>query len=1028
MRSPIGPPTPFGIEDYEPLLEEAGGAADTQAGSHPFQFTTTLNLKAVLAFDSDIPPAGEEAATPAALAKEVVVKLPPGLIGNPTAYPRCSLAQFDLSVGEGNACPSDTALGVAVVTFQEPRTSSSTYGLQTRALPIFNLEPNPGEPARFGFAPVHVPTFLDTSVRTGEDYGVTVHVDNIPQSIGFLSNTVTFWGVPGSPLHGNARGIGCLDTSEGQEDPAPCEPEGSSESPPFLTTPTSCPGEPLHNTAEASAWEQPGSPLVRSEPDPTEPMSRMGGCGILQFHGEVSAQPDDTTASTPSGLKVNVRVPQEGQTAPGAQAQSNIKNITVTLPAGVTLNPSAADGLQACSGNTGSPLNGEMGVPGDQIGFKGEEEFASEPGVKQLGFTPRMPGSKAAIEAGELTPLAPGNDFCPEAAKIANVKITTPLLPESLKGAVYLASPQNFKIFPPENPFATHVAMYLVAEDPEAGTLVKLPGKVELGGEPGSGAGLAPGQIRSTFADSPQLPFEDAEITFFGGERAPLSTPAHCGVYTTTATFEPWDNTSAHHEVLSSESRFSITSGPNGGPCPGPSLPFSPSLSSETTNINAGSFTPLSTTLSRPTGDQSIQSVTLHYPAGLSGLLSGVELCPEPQANAGTCGPNSQIGETIVSVGVGAEPFTVTGGKVYITGPYDGAPFGLSIVNPAKAGPFDLQEGRPVIVRAKVEIDPYTAALTITTDTSGEHAIPTMIEGFALQIEHVNVLVNRPGFTFNPTSCNPAKVTGKIESAEGASSAVEVPFQVTNCAMLKFTPKFTVSTSGKTSKADGASLTAKLSEPNEPRGSQSNIVKVKVELPLQLPSRLTTLQKACLASVFEANPAACPSASKIGYAKVITPLLPVPLEGPAIFVSHGNEAFPSLTIVLQGYGVTVDLVGSTYISPQGITSTTYKAVPDAPFNTFELTLPEGPYSALAANGDLCKPTKTVTVKKRVEIKVHGRAKTVTRKVKQTEPASLIMPSEFVAQRGGEIFKQNTKIAVTACPKATKASHRKGKKK
>jgi hypothetical protein len=258
----------------------------------------------------------------------------------------------------------------------------------------------------------------------------------------------------------------------------------------------------------------------------------------------------------------------------------------------------------------------------------------------------------------------------------------------------------------------------------------------------------------------------------------------------------------------------------------------------------------------------------------------------------------------------------------------------LSIVNPAKAGPFDLEEGRPVVVRAKIEINPTTAALTVTTNTASQgHAIPTILDGIPLQIKHIDVNITRPGFTINPTNCSKAEVTGTVQSAEGATSPVSIPFQVGECRSLAFAPKFTVSTSGKTSKAHGASLTAKLSYPAAAQGTQANITRVKVDLPKQLPSRLTTLQKACTDKQFEANPAACPAASKIGYAVVHTPLLPVPLEGPAIFVSHGGEAFPSLTLVLQGDNVTIDLVGTTYISHAGITSTTYKTVPDQPFSS-----------------------------------------------------------------------------------------------
>ena len=264
------------------------------------------------------------------------------------------------------------------------------------------------------------------------------------------------------------------------------------------------------------------------------------------------------------------------------------------------------------------------------------------------------------------------------------------------------------------------------------------------------------------------------------------------------------------------------------------------------------------------------------------------------------------------------------------------------------------------------------------------------------------VTIDRSGFTLNPTDCNPTAITGTLTSTEGASAALNVPFQVTNCGTLAFAPKFAASTSGKTSKADGASLTARLSYPVAPQGSQANIARVMVDLPKQLPSRPTTLQKACTNAQFEADPAGCPAASFIGHATVTTPLLPVPLTGPAIFVSHGGEAFPSLVMVLQGYGVTVDLVGTTFISKAGITSSTFRAIPDVPIGGFELKLPQGRFSALGANKDLC------TVK-----------------------GGLKMPTVFTAQNG-LVIKQSTKMSVTGCPKAkakakVKKAH-KGKKK
>ena len=669
--------------------------------------------------------------------------------------------------------------------------------------------------------------------------------------------------------------------------------------------------------------------------------------------------PDGTEASKPTGLNVDVHVPQEESLNPNGLAESEPRNITVALPQGVAVNPAGGDGLQACSEGL--------------VGFTGLSE-ALFPGSRTALFTERLP-----------VPLQPGVNFCPDASKVATARIKTPILPNPVEGAVYLAT-QN------ENPFGSLLAMYIVAEDPVSGVLVKLTGQVHLG---------ETGQLVTTFENSPQAPFEDAELHFFGGERAPLATPARCGPYTTNALFTPW-SAEPGEPPRQSSSTFNITSGPNGRPCPGASLPFSPSLTGGTTNINAGSFSPLTTTIGREDGQQDMRSVQLHMPLGLSGLLSGVKLCPEAQANEGTCGPESLIGETTVSAGVGNDPVSVKGGRVYITEKYQGAPFGLSIVNPVKAGPFDLEHdtsnpnNQPVcdcvVVRAKIEVDLHTAALTITTDEQGPHAIPNLIDGIPVQIQRVNVTINRPGFTFNPTNCNRFSLTGTIASYEGATLPVSVPFQAANCAVLKFAPKFAVSTSGRTSKARGASLSVKLTYPKAPFGSQANIAKVKVNLPKQLPSRLTTLQKACVAATFEANPASCPAASIVGHAKAITPLLPVPLEGPAYFVSHGGEAFPSLIMRLQGYGVTFDLVGSTFISKAGITSSTFKTVPDVPVGSFELTLPQGKFSALAANGNLCK-------------------------------SKLTMPTAFVAQNG-TTKHQNTKIHVTNCPKHHKKHHHK----
>jgi hypothetical protein len=927
-----GEPVGFGVEEYELAPEEEHGRIDRQAGSHPFQLTTTLALNKLVEADQSgqrLP--GGVLPKPVALTKDLRFQLPPGLIGNPTPFPTCTTGQF-LTIPPGaqeNECPVSTVVGVARYTYNEP----FHVGLRTIATPLFSLEPAYGEPARFGFFTTVGPVFLDTGVRTGADYGVTVTVSNLTQIVGFLKSEVTFWGVPGDARHDAQRGYGCILAAR-REAGAPCRPLEAHRPPPFLSLPTSCPGTPLESNVEVDSWLEQGS--FRSFG--SEPMETLVGCNRLPFEPSINVTPDGTAASTPTGLTVDEHIPQESTIVANGLAESAVKGLSVTLPQGVVLNPSAADGLQSCS----------------------EAQIALQ--------------SAAASS-------------CPDAAKVATVTIKTPLLPEPLKGAAYLASPQNFAGPLPENPFQALVAMYIYAEDPVTGVRVKAAGRVEP--NPVTGQLIAHFEQDPLFAGGPEgaqflpeLAAEDIELHFFGGDRAPLGTPARCGAYTTAGTFTPWSG----NPVAESSSTFDITTGPNGTPCPGAALPFTPSLTAGTTNIQAGAFSTLTTTITRPDGDQQIQSVQLHFPAGVSGVLAGVKLCGEAEANAGTCGAESQIGETIVSVGLGGDPFSVTGGKAYITGPYHGAPFGLSIVNPAVAGPFNLGK---VVVRGKLELDPHTAALTFTSNSEAEgYAIPHILDGIPLQIQHVNVTISRPGFTFNPTDCNPQVITGNIASVEGATARVQEHFQVTNCAILKFAPKFSVSTNGRTSRLKGASLTAKLSYPNAPQGTQVNLTRVKVDLPKQLPSRLTTLQKACTNAQFELNPANCPKESKIGFAKVRTPLLPVPLEGPAIFVSHGGEAFPSLTMVLQGYGVTVDLVGTTFISKKGITSSTFKTVPDVPFNAFTLTLPQGKFSALAANGKLCG-------------------------------SKLAMPTEFLAQNGAKINKV-TKVSVTGCSKTKKA--------
>jgi hypothetical protein len=915
-------PTKFGAQEYSFIPENVGGVPDTQAGSHPFQVTTTFTANEIYGHEGINEPAG-------GFIKDVHFALPPGFVGDPNAIPQCTSGQFNTRSGIFNqisGCPLDTVVGVAVVTILVKELSSTIPFVVPE--PVFNLAAQLGEPARFGFNSLGDLITLDTKVRSGGDYGVDVEARNVTQDVDYLGSTVTVWGVPGDSRHNEQRGVDCLDEgnfSAGAAGNTACQHlnPGGAPPPPLETLPTSCTAPSWVTSVTADSWAAPSvltSPLEYTLQDQLGNQLQLTGCNRLSFQPSIIAIPDGQAGSTPTGLTVDVHVSQDASTSSSGDVQSALKGTVVTLPPGVALNPAAADGLSSC----------------------GEAEVALE---------------------------SPEEQTCPESSKVGTVEIHTPLLSNDLVGAAYLAT-QN------ANPFGSLVALYIVARDPVSGVLIKVAGQVT--------PNPVNGQLVSTFANTPELPFEDLALNFFGGSRAPLATPALCGAYETEASFTPWSG----NPPVQSNSNFQITGGPNHTPCSDP-LPFHPSLQAGTTNIQTGAFSQMAVTMGREDGEQNLKALEIHLPEGLIGSLSEVKLCGEEQADAGTCGPESLIGTTTVSVGVGANPFTVNGGQVFVTGPYEGAPFGLSIVNPAKAGPFNLGN---VVVRAKIEVNPLTAALTVTTDTSGPYAIPRIVDGIPLQIRRVNVLVNRRRFVFNPSNCTPTTITGVLTSSENAVATDSTPFQVTNCATLNFKPKFSVETSGKTSKANGALLHVKLTYPIAE--GQANIKSVKVELPKLLPSRLTTLQKACTEAVFNANPENCPPASKIGSAVATTPAIAGDFSGPAYFVSHGNAKFPELVVVLSGEdGVKVVLHGETFISKQGITSSTFPAIPDVPVGSFELTLPEGPYSALAADGNLCKAKK------------------------------LAMPTEFVAQNGF-VIHQNTKIAVTGCPKAKQAAPKK----
>jgi hypothetical protein len=744
-----------------------------------------------------------------------------------------------------------------------------------------------------------------------------------------LGAVVTLWGVPGAASHDEWR---CEIKQL-----VPCAPEGTAGTKPFLTLPTAC-GAPAPFTIRATEWQDPTAEAESTvlSHDSNGVPTGFTGCEDLSFGPLLTTSPDTSDADTPAGLTAEVKPQLGGLDEPGGDSASDIQNTTVTLPPGLVINPGQAAGLQACQ-------PGEDGLTSEAEKAEGQEND--------------------------------GPASCPNASKVGTVEIETPLLPHSLKGDVFVMQSD-----PPE--------IKLLVTASGEGVNLKLVGVVHLNEQTG--------QLTTTFEGTPELPFTDFRLSFSGGAQAALDTPAQCGIYTTNAAFDPWS--APYLADFETIAQFGLSAGPGGGPCPSASLPFSPTLTAGSTTDQAGAFTGFSMLLQREDGQQRIEKLQFRAPPGLAGMISSVPLCGEPQAAQGTCPSASHVGHTVVTSGPGPYPLVVPQpgepeAGIYLTGPYEGAPFGLSIVTPVIAGPFNLGT---IVTRAKIEIDPHTAQVIVTTDP-----LPQIVKGVPTDIRSVDAVIDRPGFMFNPTNCESSSFSGTAwgtpppgAGGAGATAAIGSHFGVGSCRELAFKPTFTTSTKAKGSKASGAALSFKISYPKGAMGSESWFNEAQFDIPKQLPARLSTLQQSCLAATFETNRAACPKASIIGHAVVHTPVLPDPLEGPVYFVSYGSARFPDAVLDLRGDNVHIELHGETFISKTSVTSATFRNTPDVPFESIEVNVPTGPYSEFGAN----LPPKD-------NYDFCGQ--------------KLTMPTFFKAQNGLEIH-QETPVTISGCAKPKKA--------
>jgi hypothetical protein len=988
QQSTIGNPLAFEVAEFafEPLL--AGGASAREAGARPWELVTSLGISVGFT-----PPHGriqpELIFTPARNMRSISVELPAGIVGDPAATEHCEEAKL-----HSGQCPATSEVGKVAIA-QAKSTGGeflSSEDTTKDVTDVYNMVPDAGYPVEFGFAFNNaVPVILyGNVVHTGSGYRLRITSPGIPSLPEAIDATLTFFGEPGA-LNGSGRETAFLTN------PADCTAESEGLSDGVKGT-----VKDFSSGLELESWGGEGAEHIVTGEDTVYP--QLTGCGALHFNPSLSLAPSpagsdpateegSTQADAPSAYSVDLKSPQS--TKYSELATPPVRTATVTLPAGVSVSPSAANGLGTCQANGPEGIN----VGSSEIGQHGQD--LGDPEATELGEG-HEGGNDSPYDDG-FYHTAPGH--CPSSSSLGTVEVTTPLLEAPLHGHIYLAAPKCGGAGQPECTEASATNGELFAgyiEVAGSGVIIKIPGTIA--------ANPTTGQLTGTFTEAPQFPFSELKVHFHGGPRAPVANPQTCGSFTTTSNLEPWSHDRANPTEGTPDALTSNTFEING--CAA-TMPFAPSFSAGTTASAAGQYSPFVLSFSRQDGEQDLSGLSETMPAGLLGKLSGIPQCPEAQANAGTCSAESLLGSVTATAGPGSEPFTITGGRVYLTGPYGGGPFGLSVVVPAKAGPFNLGN---VVVRASIHINPETSAVTVTTDP-----LPQIKDGVPFRLRTVTTEINRSSFILNATNCTPSAVTGSLSGdlpngVPGSTAPVSAPYQATGCQNLKFHPEFSVSTQGNgTTKGNGASLDVKINYP-EPYNAYANVAKVDTSLPYALSSRLTTLNKACTEQQFALNPANCPPASAVGLATAHSPLLNATLTGPAYLVSHGGRAFPDLDIILQGEGVVIDLKGNTDIK-NGITYSKFETVPDAPVSSFELNLPEKENSLLGAIENLCAPTKSITVSKKETKRVHGRVKHVTVKVKKTVAEALIMPTELTGQNGAKIT-QSTKISVTGCKKTT----------
>jgi hypothetical protein len=778
--------------------------------------------------------------------KDVRVDLPEGLNVDPQAVPQCPKATFESNSAQCAAMGSQVGISeVKAVKLLE------LVPVQLD-LPVYNLVPDNGTPALFGFnVPlVNENVYLVADVDWSGDYHEGFTISNITDALPLVENRLKFDGTAGGT---------------------------------FLTMGSQCNG-PSTTRLQVDSHQNPSQVLTYF----TTPPASIGGCQKVPFEPKVTTSLGTGFVDSPAATEATVTVPQGQQPL----NSSTLRTARVSLPLGMGLNPSVAEGLKACT----------------------DEQFGK----------------------GTRNPVS-----CPAGSKIGAVSIQTPVLPpNSLPGSVFLGQqlgrdPESGNLY----------RIFVDAESPRYGLSVRLVGNVV--------ANAKTGRLTAVFKDAPQVAFSDFTLQFEGGDRAPLTSPPTCGPNTTNGNISPWSGNPP--ATPSSAFALTALPGGGPCPKTMAERPFAPGFKAAPGTNKVKTYTNFAAQLNRPQGQQELKLVDVTLPPGATAKLKGVPYCkPEEIAAAEkrsgeaerknpSCDKDSRVGGAVVTAGTGSKPLKIEG-DAYLAGRYKGAPLSLVVVTPAIAGPFDLGN---VVVRVALNLGPETARINPVAE------IPDVFGGAKLDIRSIFVNVNRKEFALTGTNCRQGATEGVLGGGgadptnPAAFSAFKVsdPFKANGCRKLKFKPRLKLRLFGKTLRNQNPKLRAAL----RARPGDANIKVASVALPHAIFLDQANLANICTRDQFRAEQ--CPKKSVYGKARAFTPLLGDPLEGP-VYLRSSDNTLPDLVAHLEGQ-VDIDLVGRIDSYKGGI-RTTFDRVPDVPVSKFVLTLPGGKHGLLVNSTNLCK--------------------------------------------------------------------------